>query len=48
MISYTQKNATASRLALALYHKLDEKKYRVWLDVKSDDKSEAAMERAVK
>jgi len=48
MISYTQQNDKASRLALALYVKLTEMKYKVWLDVKADDKSEAAMERAVK
>ena len=47
MISYTQKNANASRLALNLYMELGKRGYKVWLDVKEDDKSEAAMQKAV-
>lgn len=48
MISYTQKNDKAARLALDLYGTLERVGYQVWLDVKVDDKSQAAMEQAVK
>uniref|UniRef100_A0A7S0ESX1 TIR domain-containing protein n=1 Tax=Phaeocystis antarctica TaxID=33657 RepID=A0A7S0ESX1_9EUKA len=47
MISYTQKNANAKALALNLYSELEKHGYKVWLDVKVDDKSEAAMQKAV-
>ena len=47
MISYTQKNPTAARLAIHLYYSLRDLGHNVWLDVKQDDKSEAAMQRAV-
>jgi len=47
MISYTQKNHTAAKLATSLYHKLREMGLNVWLDVEVDDKSEAAMQKAV-
>ena len=47
MISYTQKNPTAAKLAVTLYYKLREKGFSVWLDVKADDKSEAAMKKNV-
>ena len=47
MISYTQKNEKAARLALNLYTDLKKHGYKVWLDLKADDKSEAAMEKAV-
>ena len=47
MISYTQKNQKAARLALNLYTGLEKHGYKVWLDLKEDDKSEAAMEKAV-
>ena len=47
MISYTQKNDTAAKLAVALYYKLREMGYNVWLDVQADDKSEAAMKKNV-
>jgi hypothetical protein len=47
MISYTQHNKNAKLIALGIYSNLKEKGYKVWLDVKVDDKSEAAMETAV-
>ena len=47
MISYTQKNEKAARLALNLYTDLKKHGYKVWLDLKADDKSEAAMKKAV-
>ena len=47
MISYTQRNANAKALALNLYSELEKHGYKVWLDVKVDDKSEAAMQKAV-
>ena len=47
MVSYTQKNTKAASLAINIYSVLQEKGYKVWLDVKEDDKSEAAMEKAV-
>ena len=47
MISYTQKNSNAGKLAVSLYYKLREKGFNVWLDVKADDKSEAAMKKNV-
>ena len=36
-----------ARLAVSLYYKLREMGYNVWLDVKADDKSEAAMQKNV-
>ena len=47
MISYTQKNPTAAKLAVSLYYKLREMGFNVWLDVQADDKSEAAMKKNV-
>ena len=47
MISYTQKNQMAARLAVSLYYKMREMGFNVWLDVKADDKSEAAMQKNV-
>ena len=47
MISYTQKNDKAASLAKDIYAELEKLGYTVWLDVKMDDKSEAAMEKAV-
>ena len=47
MISYTQKNPTAAKLAVTLYYKLREMGFNIWLDVQADDKSEAAMKKNV-
>ena len=47
MISYTQKNGHAARLAASIYYELRELGLNVWLDVKADDKSEAAMKHNV-
>ena len=48
MISYTQKNSDATLIAHTLHQKLEaDWGLKVWLDVKADDKSEKAMEKAV-
>ena len=48
MISYTQMSDRAQMLATKLEKDLSHRGYSVWLDVHKRDKSEAAMEEAVK
>ena len=48
MISYTQRSDRGTLLATRLKEDLSHRGYSVWLDVKKKNKSEAAMEEAVK
>ena len=47
-VSHTQRNHAAAALATDLYYSLQKRGFSVWLDIKMDDRSEAAMEYGVR